>query len=186
MILKYKIFTPEEDDFLLEIEIDENSTFLDLHYAITKACNYNQKEITSFYLSDDGWDFGVEILRTRFDNELQPETLIMEETKLNHFSPVVGQRYLFVFDEILQRGFFIEISNIKNPKKSESYPKIIVSGKAPAQYTKIEDDNAKHSKTKGHGNINDDFDMDFDDLEDFDEFDDEFNEFEDYNEYNEY
>ncbi len=51
-------------------------------------------------MSDDGWDYGVEILRTRFDDELQAETLIMEETKLNHFSPVVGQRYLFVFDAI--------------------------------------------------------------------------------------
>lgn len=183
MILKYKIFTPEEDDFLLEIEIDEESTFLDLHNAITKACKYNQKEITSFYLSDDSWDYGVEILRTRFDDELQTETLIMEETKLNHFSPEVGQRYLFVFDEILQRGFFIEISSVKNPKKTDKYPKVTITGKVPSQYEKIEDNDFSHNS---RAKKNDDFDMAFDDLDKFDEFDNEFDEFADYNDYDEY
>lgn len=181
MVIKFKIFTPEEDDFLLEIEIDENSTFFDLHSAIIKACSYNQKEITSFYLSDKNWDYGTEILCTRFDEESQAESLIMEEIKLNHFSPEVGQRYLFVFDEIMQRGFFIEIVNIKKENKKNKLPKILISGKTPAQYENIEIESINGKKSN---KINDDFD--FDNFDDLDEFDNDYNDFDEYNEYDEY
>ncbi|MDR2836115.1 MAG: hypothetical protein LBV69_07990 [Bacteroidales bacterium] len=161
MIIKYRLTTPENDDFYLDIEMFDENTFLDFHFAIIEACKFDNQVITTFYLSDENWDFQDEIIFTRFDEVLKAEMPLMEETRLSFFNPVKGQRYLYVFDEIHQRGFFIEIISVRDLKKTETkdnFPKFNIKGIPPQQFDlEFEEDELRN-----------DFENDFDD-DDFEE-----------------
>lgn len=135
-IIKYKITTPEEDDFLLEIEIPCEKTFLDLNNAILQIVGYDTKMNYTFFLSDEKWDYRDEIIFECWDEKTQSELLLMKDTLLTHFDPIKGQRYLYVFDDINQRGFFIEIGRVRNLRKSEKeedFVKYSLKGKIPKQ-----------------------------------------------------
>lgn len=168
MIIKYKITTSENDDFLLEIELPKDKTFMDFHYAIVQACDYDPQMPGTFFLSDQMWDYHNEIIIERFDEESQANLLLMEETNLEHFNPFKGQRYLYVFDDIMQRGFFIEISNIRPLKQTEKltdFPKFKLKEKPPKQF-EIDSDFDKVENE----DVNN-FEENFDDIDNLDDLD---------------
>lgn len=119
-IIKYRIISAKDDDFVRDIEIEETSTFMDLHLAIQDACNYDPSLLTTFYLSNKNWDKLKEISAECIDPETQKDVYLMEYTKLNKFDPVIGQRYIYIFDFFSVRAFFLEIVNIRD-KSEEDY-----------------------------------------------------------------
>ena len=56
MLFKLIFICEEEDDFLREITIDADASFLDLNRAILNACQYPDDQITSFYTCNDDWE----------------------------------------------------------------------------------------------------------------------------------
>lgn len=157
MIIKYRIISGENDDFVRDIEIHDDSTFLDLHLAIQSACDFDPSLLTTFYLSDKNWNKLDEIVLDLIDAETQADALIMEETKLSHFSPVAKQRYIYIFDFFSVRAFFIEIVNIRQSTKDDvllEFPICTLS----------------HEKSPSQIFIDD---IDEDDIDDFDEDDDD-------------
>ena len=56
MIYRFTIISDEVDDFLREIQIDPDNTFLDLHKAIAKSVGYSDDQMTSFFICDDSWE----------------------------------------------------------------------------------------------------------------------------------
>ena len=46
--------------------------------------------------------------------------------------------------------------SVKNPKKTDKYPKVTITGKVPSQYEKIEDNDFSHNS---RAKKNDDFDI---------------------------
>ena len=162
-IIKYKV--SDDAEFVREIELKDNSTFLDLHTAIQKACKYDPSLITMFYIADENWEVGEEpeneILLERMDEKTQQDCRLMEDTPLNFVKPEKGQKYLYMYDLLSERCFFVEVVDVRNfTKKDEKlkFPKCtFAEGLPPKQ---IEMDN---------------FDEEFEenpnleDLEDFDE-----------------
>jgi hypothetical protein len=137
MIIKYRVISGEKDDFVRDIELFSDSTFMDFHLAIEASCDFDPNLITTFYLSNKSWDKLDEVALDRIDAELQAEVLLMEETKLEHFEPVVGQRFIYIFDFFSVRAFFIEIVNIRKSTKDDEhleFPICTLShGKSPRQ-----------------------------------------------------
>ena len=54
MIYRFLIISDEVDNFMREIQLDANATFLDFHRLIIKACGYEDNQLTSFTICERG------------------------------------------------------------------------------------------------------------------------------------
>ncbi len=137
MIIKYRLISSENDDFVRDIELFSDNTFLDLHLAIQASCDFDPNLITTFYESNKSWDKLEEIALDRIDIESQADVLLMEETKLDNFELKIGQRFIYLFDFFSVRSFFIEIVNIRESTKDDIHLEFpictLTHGKAPRQ-----------------------------------------------------
>ena len=61
MIYKFLFISDEEAEFMREISIDSEATFLDLHHAILDAVKYDKDAMTSFFICNDDWEKEQEI-----------------------------------------------------------------------------------------------------------------------------
>ncbi len=112
MIYRFTLISDEVDDFVREIQIDPEATFLDFHRAILASVGYGDDQLTSFFLCDDNWEKEREITREEMDNNPEVDSWIMEETRLDDLVEDEKQKLLYVFDALAERVFFIELSEI--------------------------------------------------------------------------
>ena len=133
MIYKFRIISDEADDYLREIRIDADASFLDLHKALLKANNYKDDQLTSFFICDEDWEKETEITLEEMDSSSERDTYVMESTPLSHFLEDEKQKLLYVFDPLADRVFFMELSEII-PGKSLKAPVVSRSiGQPPVQ-----------------------------------------------------
>lgn len=132
MIYRLTIISDEVDDFMREIQISSEATFLDLHKAIVKACGYTDDQITLFTMCEDGWEKGQEITLEEMDTDSYEDSYIMSETHLDEFIEDEKQHMLYTYDLLADRNFFIEVSEIITGK-SLTAPKVSRSMGNPPQ-----------------------------------------------------
>ena len=120
MVYRFTIISDEVDGFMREIQIDADATFLDLHKAILSACGYEDNQLTSFTICENGWEKGQEITLQEMDTDADEDSYIMSETELNEFLEDEKQHLLYTFDPLADRVFFIELSEIKTGKNLEA------------------------------------------------------------------
>ena len=117
MVYNFLILSDEADNFVREISIDSDATFLDLQNAILDSVNYSNDQMTSFFLCDDDWEKKTEITLVEMDSDPEYDSWIMSETQLGELLEDEKQKLLFVFDYMTERAFFMELRNIQ-PTKS--------------------------------------------------------------------
>ena len=123
MLFRFTIISDEVDEFLREIKIDADSTFLDFCEAILASCNYEDDQVTSFYITNDEWEKQCEI--TREDMGFTPydeDVYTMDKTSLRSLLDDVPMRLKFIFDTFNNRAFYIELKEMipgKNLKKAQ-------------------------------------------------------------------
>ncbi len=133
MVYRFKLVSDEVSNFSREIEIDANSTFLQLRNAILDSVEYSKDDIDSFFLCDDEWQRQEEITLEDMGSSSDQDIWIMEDTALNELIEDEGQKLVFVFDYLTERSFFMEMKEAL-PGKTLSEPICTVKrGKAPAQ-----------------------------------------------------
>ena len=157
MIFRFIIISDEVNDFMREIQIDSDATFLDFHKAIQKACGYDDSQITSFSICEDGWEKVQEITLEDMGKDFSEDSYVMADTKLSEFLEDEKQHLLYTFDPLGDRVFFIELSEII-PRKSLSEPKVTrQQGNPPVQTIDFDELMAKNPVDLS-GNIFDDDD----------------------------
>ena len=55
MTLRLTLFSQEVEDFVVEIKIDAEATFADLHRLILADCGYQEIDGQKFLLCDEDW-----------------------------------------------------------------------------------------------------------------------------------
>jgi predicted metalloprotease with PDZ domain len=161
MVYKFRILSDEVDNFVREIAIDSEASFLDLHNTILESVGYSKDQITSFFTCNEDWEKETEITLIEMDSSPEVDSWIMESTRLSEFVEDEGQKLLYVFDYLTERSFFIEAFQFV-PNKNLSQPKCILSeGEAPKQNAEFEEPSIDLS---GKINIDEEFygDQDFD------------------------
>ena len=125
LIYKFKIFLDDEDeDFLREIEIADNSTFEDLHYAILNAVGLQGEELASFYICDSTWTKDKEI--TLLDmSEDENKIDIMSECKLKNFILDPDQKLIYEYDFLNMWVFHVELMKTKPAQAKVKYPQVV-------------------------------------------------------------
>lgn len=163
-IIKYKV--SDDAEFVREIELKDDSSFKDLHTAIQKACKYDPSLITMFYIANGDWEVDEEpeneILLERMDEKTQQDCRLMEDTPLNFVKVEKGQKYLYMYDLLSERCFFVEVVDVRNfTKKDEKakFPKCTFAEGLPPQQIEMDDLEEEFEENPT--------------VEDFDEFDEE-------------
>jgi len=139
MVYKFRILSDEVDNFVREIAIDSEASFLDLHNAILESVEFSKDQITSFFICNDDWEKDKEITLIEMDSSPEVDSWIMETTVLSEMIEDEGQKLLYVFDYLSERSFFIEAFQLI-PNKTLVNPKCILSeGDAPPQNSEFEE-----------------------------------------------
>lgn len=133
MVYRFKLVSDEVSNFSREIEIDSDSTFLQLRNAILDSVDYSKDDMDSFFLCDDEWERREEITLVEMDSSSDYDIWLMEDTPIDELVEDEGQKMVFVFDYLTERSFFMELKEII-PGRSLSEPVCTLKkGKAPSQ-----------------------------------------------------
>lgn len=139
MIYRFTIISDEVDNFVREIKIDSDATFLDLHKLIIDSCGYSDDQLTSFTICENGWEKGQEITMEVMDTDSYEDSFIMAETELSEFLEDEKQHLLYTFDPLADRVFFMELSEIITGKSLKEGKVTKCVGDAPQQMLDFDD-----------------------------------------------
>lgn len=171
-IFTFRAISQEEEDFILEIQIRSDHTFFDLHKSYQKALNYDEKQMASFYLTNNEWEKEKEInlFDMYEDNHNGNELLKMEDTLLEDILHAEKSKLLYVHDFFYERAFFIELIKINDEVINNFSPECIrLEGKIPPQVLMTEEMPSKISDIlNGDTEYTDDEDITFESIDDID------------------
>lgn len=159
MIYRFILISDEVEDFMREIKIDSDATFLDFHNIILETCGYSNDQITSFFVCEDGWVKGQEITLEDMGTSADEDVYIMAKTRLSDFLDEEKQHLLYTFDPLADRVFFIELSEIQTGKTLSAPVVSRQQGEAPQQLLNFDELFARNPiQTATNGIILDDDD----------------------------
>jgi len=163
MVLYIRLLSNDAEDFVMEIAVNDNATFMELHTYIQKSLGYDSSNMASFVITDNDWNREKEISLMKM-NEEDKDIELMEETTLKEFIKNKKQRLLYVFDFFSERAFFMEVFDIRKGEIRE--PELIKKEGTPPEQIAIDDsftDDAFYSEDMGN-----EFDEGFEDLDSLD------------------
>jgi hypothetical protein len=135
-ILKFRIFFEEDDSIYRDVAIRHTQSFYELHEAILRAYEFDNKHKATFYRSNDHWQRGREISLEVYDLEYKVSPLLMKETYVGTEIKIPGQKFIYNYDFNKNWNFQVELIHVSKEENSKlSYPATIrTEGIAPSQY----------------------------------------------------
>ncbi len=135
-IYKFRATFEDFDEVYRDIEIRSTQTFELLHNAIQQAIGFDNKQLASFYMSDDNWKKGKEITLMDMSDDNGVSRPMMKDCKLCDYIADPHQKLLYVFDFLNLWNFQVELLKISiNEDQKVTYPRCVkVMGDAPKQY----------------------------------------------------
>lgn len=133
-LYRFKVYLDDTDEVFRVIEIKPGQKFLDFCNTILKSFNFDDKHDASFFMSDDTWKKGQEIVKRKRD-----ELPLFKDSKLNAFIIDPHQKIIFIYNQDdVQWYFHCELNGIiMDVNAATDYPNIAKSvGKSPKQYAK--------------------------------------------------
>jgi hypothetical protein len=135
-VLRFRAYYEEDDSVYRDIVIKHKQTFANLHNAILKAYEFDNKHQATFYRSNDSWQRGREITLEKYEKSYKAEPMIMSETTIGSEIKDPNQKFIYTYDFNKGWAFLVELINVskeENPKLT--YPATVrIEGIAPPQY----------------------------------------------------
>jgi hypothetical protein len=173
-VYRFRVLIDSGDDIFRDIELREDQTFEDLHQAIIKAFGFFGDQMTSFYMSNDEWDKGLEIVLLDMGFEDHEATPVMATSVLKNFIELEDQKLIYVYDFLRMWIFYVERINTAPVEEGREYPHTVLSyGEAPKEESKEIPEVAldvMQGPTSEFDEGEDEIGDMFDSLEDYDEF----------------
>lgn len=185
-IYKLKISSPEKDDFLMEIEINNEATYLELHNTIQQALAYDNTQMASFFQISDIGKRGKEIALFEMSSEEDDNVNItaMDISMIREFISKENPQMIYVFDFFSDRYFNIELLAVERRRVAVKTPKIcLAQGEAPEQIVMNFDDLDDLDLNGVDLNQKSKSDKDYDFMDEFDDDTDEGPKFESLDDY---
>lgn len=130
MIYKFRFLSDENEGFLLDIEIKDNQTFLEMHKAIQNSLNFDETQLASFFISDEEWNKGTEITLV----EMTDDAVVMDVAMISEFIKTKKDRLIYVFDYLNERALFGALTSISKTDTNKKLPVISkLTGTPPKQ-----------------------------------------------------
>jgi len=137
-VYRFRISFEEYDEVYRDIEIRSVQNFEEFHLAIQQAIGFDASKPASFFMSNDLWKKGQEIIYSTENNT--NGSVLMKKSRLCDFIADPHQKIYYVFDQPSQWTFFIELVKIlPDGDAGKTYPVCTkINGEAPKQYLKVE------------------------------------------------
>ncbi len=135
-ILKFRIYFEDDDSIYRDVAIRHTQSFFELHEAILRAYEFDNKHKATFFRSNDHWQRGREISLEVYDKEYKAPPLLMKETPVGGEIKNPGQKFIYNYDFNKNWSFLVELIHVSKEENSKlSYPATIrTEGIAPSQY----------------------------------------------------
>ena len=134
MVLKFRLISNEQDDFIRDFEILAEQTFFHLHMAIQENLHFDKTQIASFFTCNQDWEKEQEITLFELSDEESAKVITMDNAVIGDHVGEVHDKLVYVFDVFNERLFFIELVEKHRKKPSMHYPRCCMEqGKAPQQ-----------------------------------------------------
>lgn len=135
-VLKFRAYYEEDDSIYRDIVIKHTQTFADLHNAILKAYEFDNKHNATFYRSNDNWQRGREISLQKYDKAYKAEPLIMADTTIGSEIKDPNQKFIYTYDFAKGWSFLVELINVSKEESPKiTYPSTTrTEGIGPSQY----------------------------------------------------
>ena len=135
-ILKFRVYLEEDESVYRDFVIKHTQTFFDLHKAILKCFDFDNKHSATFYRSNDNWQRGKEITLEKYDKKYQAEPLLMRDALVGTQIRDPNQKFIYVYDFHKNWTFKVELINVnKEEDRKLTYPSCIRNeGIGPNQY----------------------------------------------------
>lgn len=134
MTITFTLFSEEIEDFALEIQIDADARFSELHQLILDCCQYAEHPQQCFLICDEDWHLLERVRLTSKASSSDEDEYLMDGTSLREFIEEDGQHVAYRFDPEEKRHFLLDVAECSYGKSIE---KPIVSrrhGNAPEQF----------------------------------------------------
>ena len=122
MVLKFRLISNEQDDFIRDFEILDKQTFFNLHIAIQDNLHFDKSQIASFFICGNEWEKELEITLFELTEEENAVVLVMDSTVVGEHVSRIHDKLLYVFDVFNERMFFIELAGTSDPVPGRKYP----------------------------------------------------------------
>ncbi len=131
-VFTLRMLSGEDDGFMRDLAVRDDQTLLRLHEAIQRDLGFDPGLMSSFFTTDDSWSKGEEIPLINMTGEEGART--MENTRVGDVVHGKGDRLLYLFDYLSNRGFFIEVVAVAPPEADKQYPYTVrAAGDPPPQ-----------------------------------------------------
>jgi hypothetical protein len=143
---KFRLLHEDQDDFLRDIEIKPTQTFKDLHDCVIQATGLSGKELASFFVCDYLWRKKKEITLINMlegeqgssgideDEDEEPIGIktkipiqVMSEVRIKDLIEDPHQRFLYEYDFLNPKIFYLELIKISDIDEKKEYPVIVKS-----------------------------------------------------------
>ena len=172
-IYRFRVLFDNAEDVFRDLELSSNSSFQDFNDLIVGSMGFSGLEMASFYMSNEDWDKGEEIVLMDMAGENGEEPVrTMMETKLSDMLKERSEKMLYVYDFMNMKIFYVELMAIVSPMPETDYPRVILAvGHPPKEDSLDLDPDVKMFMDEDFGDeYNSDDDPEFistDDLDDY-------------------
>ena len=135
-ILRFRAYWEDDESTYRDVAIKHTQTFFDLHMAILKSFEFDNKHKATFYRSNDNWQRGREISLEKYDKEYKAEPLIMSDVTIGSEIRDPNQKFIYEYDFNKNWHFMVELITVDKEENSKmTYPVCVrTEGIAPSQY----------------------------------------------------
>ncbi len=131
MIYTFRFISNEEESFVLDVNINHDQTFEQLHDIIQEKLDYDPSQLASFFVSNELWEKLEEITLLDMDGN---QINIMEQATIEQFFSKKGERVLYIFDYFSERLLFGSITRIIDSESPIPLPSVSkLEGTIPVQ-----------------------------------------------------
>lgn len=121
-IYHFLILSPEDEQFLREMEIPADLNLMDFHNALKKELEYDEAYMASFFTTSDNWIKEEEYTLIPMDREDDYAVKTMEEGLLSFIISHEKQKLIYVFDYFTDRCLFLEYTGSTEAIEGKDYP----------------------------------------------------------------
>jgi Plasmid pRiA4b ORF-3-like protein len=127
-IYRFRVTFEENDEIFRDIDIKSTQNFEDFHLAILKAIKFEDGDDASFFISDDYWVKGAEIVLKATPDKKR----LMKQCTLASLIDDPHQKFLYVYNPQAPWEFYVELMKIVSESPTVEYPTCVKSvGDAP-------------------------------------------------------
>lgn len=135
MILRLRMLSDENDNFVRDFEVSHKMTLLELHKFIIESIEYDDC-MASFYTADEQWNPMQEFsLMDLGEESFEGAPVAMDKVTLAELVVSECNRLIYQFDMLADRAFYLEVVSVNQTNPELDYPRVLFeNARVPDQY----------------------------------------------------